>query len=48
LKHDATINTADNIVALTVVYSFRVLDDIGIWLEDILCFFGGRGGVGGG
>jgi len=40
LKHDATINTADNVVVLKALCSFRVLDDIGIWLEDILCFWG--------
>jgi len=39
LKQYSAINTADNIVVLTVLYSFRVFDDIGVWHEDILYFF---------
>ena len=43
MKHDATINTADNIAVLTVLYySFIILDDIDIWHEDT--FLGGREG----
>jgi hypothetical protein len=39
VKQYTAINTADNIVVLTVLYSFRVSDDNGIWHQDILYFF---------